>query len=505
MVRLITIISTLSLVYSQLIWARPGNNPKFDVVSKETHQVQLLEDGAAAFEARLQLIENAQKFVVLETFIYDIDDSGSWIARALVNKKIQNPNVKIRVLIDSVPFRTTIDAFIDKEFKKYGIEVKLYNQHSVFSLSVRNHRKILASEKEVITGSRNIANDYFSMAKENNFIDRDLLIRGPINIAIMNTFENFWNSNESTPIQGIPFPHMDKFRDSSERKFSRRNPLPTRDDSRPNIHRYEWAVKKYNQRTTMAEVFTAPATWTDTGLPKLEQMRTVGKLALAKQPYFEVKDIRFVSDGPDWVKPAETMTGSIMIDNISKTQSKLTIENGYIIPDSDSWKVFEKLMKNGKKIFILTNSRKASKREFTVNMLTLIHARNFAAQGASIYLYSGDPMPNDESPFPYITSESRYNTHAKTYVIDEKSCMIGTANFDPRSLRRMNAEMAIFIEDKNFCQHVESMVLDRARNGHVMKEDGEISPDIDINNIETVNQRFLLMSSPFIRLFERWF
>lgn len=502
---LLAIISLMSLLFSETLWA--ASNPKFDISSKESHQIQLLEDGTAALEARLQLIEQAEKFIVLETFIYDIDEAGSWIARALVEKKKQNPDIKIRILIDSVPFRKTVDSFIDKEFRKYGIEVKLYNQYtgmSLAKLTVRNHRKIMASEKDVITGSRNIANDYFNMATVNNFIDRDIWIRGPVNSEIMDTFEAFWESEHSTQIQSVSFPNMNDYRDEYNRT-SYESSVPSIHDSGSDVYKYEMAVSDYERNTTKADVFVNKSKMSDIGFDHLDRMRQAGKRSLQIQPVFEINDIRFVSDGPDWVKPAETITGSVMLEAISQTKQSLMFENGYIIPDTDSWATFKKLMTDGKQIFILTNSRKASRREFVVNALTLIHAKNFAAQGAKVYLYSGGPMPSDENPLSNITEKSRYNTHAKSYVIDRKSCMIGTANFDPRSLRRMNAELAVMVDDPAFCQHLERMILLRSANGHFMDKNGEIPPDIDVNDVENVQQRLLLLMTPLVRLFERWF
>lgn len=500
----LTIISLLSFLCAHA-WA--AAIPKFDSKSDADHQIQLLEDGSAALEARLQLIENAEQFIILETFIYDIDEAGSWIARALVEKKKQNPNIRIRLLVDSVPMRKTIDAYVDREFKKYGIEVKLYNQHASLNfvrLNVRNHRKIIASEKELITGSRNIANDYYYLAKSNNFIDRDIRIRGPINDSILETFEAFWLSENSTEIKTEDFPNMNDFRSEDTKiSYEYSKPLPT--DSGPDVYRYNQAIEAYDMNTLKAEVFVSNLHSSDQSRQYLATVRAAGKRALSKQPVFPINKIRFVSDGPDWVKQSETITGTILLEDISKTKSRLMIENGYIIPDSESWKMFKKLMADGKKIMILTNSRKASRREFVVNALTQVHAKNFAANGANIYLYSGDPMPMDENPIPQMTQGSRYNTHAKTYVIDETSCMIGTANFDPRSLRRMNAELALLIDNADFCQHVARMILWRAGNGHRMDTNGEIPPDIDANDVESIQQRLLLLMVPMIRIFERWF
>lgn len=120
-------------------------------------------------------------------------------------------------------------------------------------------------------------------------------------------------------------------------------------------------------------------------------------------------------------------------------------------------------------------------------------------------LYAGTPMPNDENPEPERTIKSSFSTHAKSFVIDSQKCMVGTANFDPRSLRRMNSELAVFINDSQFCQHLEQMILVRAGNSDQMKSDGNLASGIETNKIESLQQRLVLLLLPVIRIFERWF
>jgi phosphatidylserine/phosphatidylglycerophosphate/cardiolipin synthase-like enzyme len=114
-------------------------------------------------------------------------------------------------------------------------------------------------------------------------------------------------------------------------------------------------------------------------------------------------------------------------------------------------------------------------------------------------------MPGNENPVPTINQNSNFATHAKSFVIDSHKCMVGTPNFDPRSIRRMNSELAVFVEDNDFCHHLELMILERAKNSDLMHADGSLDPDVETNRIETLQQGLVMLLLPVIRIFERWF
>ncbi len=486
---------------------RPELRNVVDVTSIASHTVQLLEDNTAALEARLQLIEQAEHYIVLETFIYSLDLSGEWILQALINKKKKDPHVRIRILIDAIPLKKSLDAFNDKEFKKYGIEFKVYNPAApleLFELNYRNHRKLIASEKGAIVGGRNIADDYYTLAKRKNFMDRDILIRGPIQGSMLASFEAFWNSHHTEGIKEIPFPNMNDYR-HEDRKTSYSDSVPNNFDSASDIYAYENAVKEWNERTTKAQHFRVSQFFSEKSLALLQRSRVAGVRALAKQPIFKVYNVRLVSDGPVGAKPSETATGPAMLESISKAERSLIIENGYVIPDNVSWPIYKSLMMSGKDVVMLTNSRQAAGKEIVVSSLTLYHAKRFAYYGGRVFLYSGDLLPNHENPHSELIQETNFATHAKSFVVDGQKCMIGTANFDPRSLRRTNAELAVFIDDRRFCQHLTSEILERARHSELMTSDGKIASGAETNDIKTLSQGLVSLLLPVIRIFERWF
>ena len=68
----------------------------------------------------------------------------------------------------------------------------------------RMHNKTFnVDRKVVITGGRNIADEYFDYDHEYNFRDRDVLLIGKEVSSVTNSFEDFWESPISVPVENL--------------------------------------------------------------------------------------------------------------------------------------------------------------------------------------------------------------------------------------------------------------------------------------------------------------
>ncbi len=497
-------VLTLSILMSLFCtnsWSKAPT--KIDVNSKEIHSVRLLEDGIASLEARLELIQNAKDYIDIETFIFEKGYGSRLLMHALVMKKKENPKIRVRILVDATP-RHKLFGYLDwAELNQNGIEFKLYNMAGFPNLNTRNHRKIIVSEKEAIVGGRNISDEYFTFSRLFNFYDRDIVIRGPIVATMASSFEDFWQSTKSEIPMPIEYPNMEYFR-SEPNRLSPNQSFPTARDGAADIYKYNKAVTIYTKDKNLARMFISDDLQ-DTETKMLETVHTAGQRALEKELWYQVSDIRFVSDGPDWDHPTATVTGPAILEIMEKAEKKMTIENGYIIPDMKGWEIFLKYLRAGKKLNIFTNSRKAAQKEFIVNSMTLDHTTMLAALGADVYLATGGIPVDLEIPFPDLTTGSIFSTHAKSLVVDDKICVIGSANFDPRSQKRMNAEMALIVNDSTFCIHLEDRIEQRARQGVELSGTGDTKGKFDLNRAESIGQQLILFLLPIIQIFEDWF
>lgn len=124
--------------------------------------------------------------------------------------------VQVRLLVDDIMVDTGIDDILTLDRHK-NISIKIYNPGVNLGKNIFNKLKKFATDfrganqrmhnktfvvdsKIVITGGRNIADEYFDYDHEYNFRDRDVLLLGKIASDVHNSFEQFWNSPLSVDI-----------------------------------------------------------------------------------------------------------------------------------------------------------------------------------------------------------------------------------------------------------------------------------------------------------------
>ena len=114
--------------------------------------------------------------IALEFFIYDVDEASRLLTQALIGKAREG--VQVRILVDfSAPVFKLKPAYA-RLLGQAGVKVRYYNTSALYrlvSIQHRSHRKLLIIDEEtVLTGGRNIANDYFDLSDHYNFLDSDL-------------------------------------------------------------------------------------------------------------------------------------------------------------------------------------------------------------------------------------------------------------------------------------------------------------------------------------------
>ena len=194
-------------------------NPKVEqslrAHSTAPHLITHYDQGAASFQRRLELIGAARTSIALEFFIYDVDDASRLITQALIKRAREG--VQVRILVDfSAPVFQLKPAYA-RLLGEAGVKVRYYNTSAIYrlvSIQHRSHRKLLIVDGEtVLTGGRNIANDYFDLSDRYNFLDSDLEISGPIVKTMLESFDVYWNSRLAT--EPVPDPNRTPRRRSS--------------------------------------------------------------------------------------------------------------------------------------------------------------------------------------------------------------------------------------------------------------------------------------------------
>lgn len=168
----------------------------FKVRSNAVHEVKIFTHGLASLEERLRLIESAKESIDVEYFIIKADLSSRMFIQALLKK--QQEGIRIRFLVDHTFSVPQFSLSIARELVEKGIEVKFFNPISKWKLldvQFRNHRKSLIIDSHtMMTGGRNIGDEYFDLNPRFKFLDRDIVIKGEIVKEIQKTFDETYYS-----------------------------------------------------------------------------------------------------------------------------------------------------------------------------------------------------------------------------------------------------------------------------------------------------------------------
>lgn len=189
------------------------------------NQVTIFDDGPQTYEAMFEAIENARKYIYLETYIFEGDELGKRLARMLAEKRSQG--VFVAVSVDGIGTLTTPAEMFD-DMRKAGVEVIVFNpvnpllaRTTTWSLNKRNHRKILVVDGVVgFTGGVNVSDVYSSSAsggssgvgsssgkkakdgeEEPPWRDTHVRLQGPAAFELQKVFVKGWREQNGPPLE----------------------------------------------------------------------------------------------------------------------------------------------------------------------------------------------------------------------------------------------------------------------------------------------------------------
>ena len=158
--------------------------------------------GEYKFEAMLEELEKAEKFIFMEYFI--IEEGYMWgrILDILTRKAKQG--VEIRVMYDGMCEMSTLPVDYWKLLRKEGIQAKPFSPIKPFVSShynYRDHRKILVIDGKVaFNGGVNLADEYINRTERfGHWKDTAVMIKGPAVSSFTLMFLQMWYVGDKTP------------------------------------------------------------------------------------------------------------------------------------------------------------------------------------------------------------------------------------------------------------------------------------------------------------------
>lgn len=156
------------------------------------NQVEYFNNGKEKFEALVQDIRNAKKFIHLEYYIWRGDRLGTRLVEELTKKAAEG--VEVRILYDGIGNARLPKYFFDK-FHDAGGYTAAFLPRFVVRLNYRNHRKLAIIDGKIgYIGGFNVGDEYLGIVKRYGpWRDTHLRFRGDAIDQMQMRFIKDWN------------------------------------------------------------------------------------------------------------------------------------------------------------------------------------------------------------------------------------------------------------------------------------------------------------------------
>ena len=160
------------------------------------NDVTLFSEGAATFDAMIELIDNARESVALESYILKADTVGKRFADALT--RAAKRGVHTRLLADWFGKRGIGRSYL-RDLHSHGVQVRVFNPFGFrrwLGIVPRDHRKLLVVDSSAaVTGGIGIGDEWQGgILRKRRLAWRDTCVRvaGPAAKDLMAAFGRMW-------------------------------------------------------------------------------------------------------------------------------------------------------------------------------------------------------------------------------------------------------------------------------------------------------------------------
>jgi putative cardiolipin synthase len=391
-----------------------------------------LVEGMDAFAARLRLIEAAERTIDLQYFLMKDDTAGRILAAALLDAA--DRGVRIRFLLDDV-FTSVGDAALVRLDQHENIEVRLYNPVARGGIGVVNfvfdfkranrrmHNKSFTVDNQVtIVGGRNIADEYFEIETDADFIDLDIIGIGRVAADVSDSFDVFWNDRRAVPMAA-----------------------------------YAKAIDQ--------EAFTA---WRASLAGEVEQAhKSAYARAMESRLIQDLLDNRIalypaahqvLSDDPDKlgreIGVEQQALVNRIVEEMLEADAEILVITPYLVPLQDGVDFWRGRTDSGLRVLMLTNSL-ASNNHVAVHSAYSKYRPAMVDAGVDLYEARVDAVterPGEKSP-------GALTLHTKAFLIDRDTLYVGSLNLDPRSIE-INVESGVLVYSSEMVSALAAEVLE---------------------------------------------
>ncbi|WP_455211827.1 phospholipase D family protein [Kaarinaea lacus] len=384
-----------------------------------------LANGMDAFVARVGLIDQAQRSLDIQYYIWHGDTTGTLLVDRVL--RAADRGVRVRMLLDDLDTagKDRSIALIDAH---PNIEIRLYNPFANRSaravdfaadlkrVNRRMHNKSLTADNHAtIVGGRNIGNEYFGAVSHAEFADLDVLALGPVVNDVSNMFDKYWNSDWAFPVKAF---HKGK-----------------------TIGGAVLAQAREEFSKVVEELKASPY------VEALRQSGVIQRARYSEMQFYWGKAL-LIYDDPGKVEATEVDADTHLAPKLSpyvqKTKEELIIISPYFVPGDALVDGLGEMVQRGIRVRILTNSLAA-------NDVGVVHAgymryrTALLKKGVELYEFKAIQQSEGAQHEKKWSGSSQASLHAKTFALDRHAVFVGSFNLDPRSVA-LNTEMGVLFE-----------------------------------------------------------
>lgn len=391
-----------------------------------------MPDADIALDARITLIRRAQASLDLQYYQVGNDVTGHLFLREL--RDAAQRGVRVRLLIDDF-YTHGMDPLLQGLAAHPNVEVRLFNPFAsgrtdalgrLLNLAVdfkrlnhRMHNKMFVADGAMaIVGGRNLADGYFYHGQD-NFIDFDAFMIGPVVGQLEDIFDRYWNNEHVYPIGAV---------------------APTVDTPEALRAEFDRLVEgsRATRRTTPVDSYgVAPLS--------LDMEEGLERLIWAETTAF-ADDPNKVGHGTSDAEMNNTALYRA-VRAFQESRSELMLFSPYFVPGKEGMAALKIARDHNIPVRVMTNSMATTDEplaslayeRYRVPMLKL-----------GIDLYELRPLQvQDFTELTVGAGASRARWHAKMAFIDRKTVLLGSLNLDRRSATT-NTELGLLIHSPVF-------------------------------------------------------
>ena len=417
---------------------------------------RLVREGPEAFAIRSRTALVAGRSLDVQTYIWNVDATGSYLAVQLL--QAADRGVRVRLLVDDMNARSKNFGFAALDAHP-NISVRMFNPFesragalsfafealgSAKRINRRMHNKSwIADNRIAIVGGRNLGDEYFGASEEVNFVDLDFAMVGPIVRDASASFDRYWNSPLAYPMdvlapEAVSPAALQELRDRIDARLGEAG------------------------KSRFAE--------------ELRQNDAVQRLIAGDWPLHWSATYRFVADDPaKALGQGEGLGGSqvlaLLAPVLKSSERSVSIISPYFVPGEAGSEFLVGIDQSGSAVHVLTNSLAA-------NDVAMVYGGYTESRGAllegGVEIWELKPTPGSEVSSSFFGS-SGASLHTKALTVDGRIAFVGSYNLDPRSTS-LNCEQGIFVESPEISVQLEEIFRTDSSSEHawaVTLQDGK--------------------------------